>query len=242
MQAEAAVCICPLIKTKYSCENDKDQAPLIATKKVPFTATELAKLKREFSRHPHKTETEYVWVVSLSGKNQILLSGKEAEGYWGLGVFLTAEDCRAPRSLTQRAAYRAGGLNPLERGDPLTIEETTHQLLENVHKTACLQVMCNCKLVPFQEFPMMLTADAQRMTPLICGLPDSLKPVSIQLQGRIQAPARLEKVAAALKGTTSSPAGDAPTWGGKVWIWQDVSQELINFGQKYGPVKAAVST
>lgn len=176
MQAEAAVCICPLIKTKYSCENDKDQAPLIATKKVPFTATELAKLKREFSRHPCKTETEYVWVVSLSGKKQILLSEKEAEGYWGLGVFLTTGDCRAPRSLTQRAAYRAGGLNPLERGDPLTIEETTHQLLENVHEAACLQVMCNCKLVPFQEFPMMLTADAQRMTPLICGLPDSLKP------------------------------------------------------------------
>uniref|UniRef100_A0A8C5TJH5 Uncharacterized protein n=1 Tax=Malurus cyaneus samueli TaxID=2593467 RepID=A0A8C5TJH5_9PASS len=240
-QAEAAACLRPLIKMEYSYEGNQDQAPLITTKEVPYTATELAKLKREFSRHPRETETEYVWRVSLTGGDQILLSEKEAEGYWGPGVFLTTADHRAPWSLTQRAAYWAGGLNPLERGDPLAIEGTADQLLESVHKAACLQMMCSRKLVPFQESPMMLTVDAERLTPLIRGLPDSLKPLGIQLQGSIQALGPLERMAAALQSTNSSPARDAPTQGGKVWTWGDVAQELINFGRKYGPVKAAGS-
>jgi len=55
------------------------------------------------------------------GGDGILLSEREAEGYWGPGVFLTTGDRRAPWSQTQRAVYWAGGLNLLERGDPLAI-------------------------------------------------------------------------------------------------------------------------
>uniref|UniRef100_A0A8C5TRN6 Uncharacterized protein n=1 Tax=Malurus cyaneus samueli TaxID=2593467 RepID=A0A8C5TRN6_9PASS len=238
---DGAARLCPLIKTEFLYENDQDQAPVITTKEVPFTATELAKLKKDFSRHPRESETEFVWRVSLSGGDQILLSEKEAEGYWGPGVFLTTGDHRAPWSLTQRAAFWAGSLNPLERGDPLAIECTTDEIVESVQKTACIQMMCERKLTPLQESPMMLRVDADRMTPLIRGLPDSIKPIAIQLQGKIQALAPLERMAAALDGTISSPAGDGTAQGGKVWTWGEVAQELINFGRKYGPVKLVVN-
>jgi len=60
------------------------------------------------------------------GGDGILLSEREAERYWSSGVFLTTGDRQVPWSLTQRAAYWAVGLNPLERGDPLAITGTTH--------------------------------------------------------------------------------------------------------------------
>ena len=76
----------------------------------------------------------------MSGGHGILLSEKEEEGYWGPGVFLTTGNHWAPWSSIQRAAYWAGGLNPLERGDPLAITGTIDQLLESVQKAACLQM------------------------------------------------------------------------------------------------------
>ncbi|XP_074788809.1 uncharacterized protein LOC141973790 [Athene noctua] len=223
----------PLVKTEYLYEDDSDNRPQVITKEVPFTATELAKLKKDFSRTAKESETEYVWRVSLSGGDGILLSEKEAEGYWFPGVFLTTGDCRAPWSLTQRAAYWAGGLNPLERGDPLAITGTVDQLLESVQKAACLQMMYDWELMPNQGSPMMMPVDPERMTPLIRGLPDSLKPTAIQLQGKIQNTPNGERITAALEGIVT-PDHQRP--GKKVWTWGDVAQELINFGRKYGPV------
>ncbi len=115
----------PLVKTGYVYEGETENHPQVITKEVPFTATELAKLRKNNTRTPKESETEYVWRVSLSGGDGILLSEREAEGYWGPGVFLTTDNYRAPWSLTQRAAYWAGGLNPLERGDPLAITGST---------------------------------------------------------------------------------------------------------------------
>lgn len=195
-----------------------------------FTATELAKLKKDFSCHPQESETEFVWRVSLSGGDQILLSEKEAEGYWGPRVFFTTGDCQAPWSLSQRAAFWTENLNLWERGDPVTIESTTDELVESIQKAACIQVMYECKVTLSQESPTMLRVDADQMTLLIRGLPDSLKPMAIQLQGKIWTLAPLERVAAALDSTTSFPAGDSTARGGKVWTWGEVAQELINFG------------
>ncbi|XP_075000612.1 uncharacterized protein LOC142079764 [Calonectris borealis] len=200
----------------------------------PLVKTELAKLKKDFGRTPRESETEYVWRVSLSGGDQILLSEKEAEGYWGPGVFLTTGNYHAPWSLTQRAAYWAGGLNPLERGDPLAITGTVDQLVESVHKAACLQMMYDRKLEPRQESLMMMPVDPERMTPLIRGLPDFLKPTGIQLQGKIQAMPHGERVAAALEGLTPGRHCRSPDR--KMWTWGEVAQELINYGRKYGPV------
>ncbi|XP_052631079.1 LOW QUALITY PROTEIN: uncharacterized protein LOC128136025, partial [Harpia harpyja] len=224
----------PLVKTEYIYDDEQDQFPQVTTKEVPYTATELAKLKKEFGRTPKESETEYVWRVSLSGGDQILLSEKEAEGYWGPGVFLTTGNHRAPWSLTQRAAYWAGGLNPLERGDPLAITGTVDELVERVQKAACLQMMYDRKLEPTQESPMMMSVDPERMTPLIRGLPDSLKLIGIQLQGKIQAMPQGKSVAAALGGF--SPDRHCRPPDKKMWTWGEMAQELINCGRKYGPV------
>ncbi|KFV50644.1 hypothetical protein N341_10104, partial [Tyto alba] len=223
----------PLVKTEYVYEDDSDSRPQVTTKEVPFTATELAKLKKDFARTAKETETEYVWRVSLSGGDGIMLSEKEAEGYWGSGVFLTTGDCRAPWSLTQRTAYCAGQLNPLKRGDPLAITGTVDQLVESVQKAACLQMMYDRELKPNQGSLMMMPVDPERMTPLIRGLPDSLNPFGIHLQGKIQNTPNAERMTSALEGIVT-PDHQRP--GRKVWTWREVAQELINFGRKYGPV------
>ena len=70
-----------------------------------------------------------------------MLSEKEAWVYWGPNVFLTTGDRRAPWSLTQRAAYWAGGIDPRERGEPVIIQGTVDQFMESVQKAACLQMM-----------------------------------------------------------------------------------------------------
>ncbi|XP_074935141.1 uncharacterized protein LOC142050403 [Phalacrocorax aristotelis] len=222
----------PLVKTEYLHEDNNDDRPQVLTK-VPFTAAELEKLKKDFARTPKESETEYVWRVSLSGGDGIFLSEKEAEGYWGPDVILTTGNRRAPWSLTQRVAYWAGGLNPLERGEPLVITGTVDQLVENVQKAACLQMMYDRELKPNQSSPMMTPVDPERMTPLIQGLPDSLKPIGVQLQGKIQNTSEGERTAATLEGIITPDRGRS---GREVWTWGEVAQELINFGRKYGPV------
>lgn len=147
----------PLIKTEYTFDNSEDDLdPQMNVREIPFSATELAKLKGDFSCSPRKSETEYVWRVSLTDGDQNLLTEKEAEGYLGPEVFLTTSNNCAPWSSTQRAAYWAGGLNPLERGDPLAVTGTVDQLVESVQKAACLQMMYDRKLQPHHESPMMM--------------------------------------------------------------------------------------
>ena len=131
----------PLIKTDYTFDGSEDLDRQMSIKETPFSATKLAKLKKDFSRSLKESETEYVWRVSFTGGDQILLTEKEAEGYWGPGLFLTTGKNHALQSLTQRVAYWAGGLNPLEREDPLAITGTADQLVESVQKAACLQMM-----------------------------------------------------------------------------------------------------
>ena len=129
-----------------------------------------------------------MWRVSLTGRDRIRLSEEEAQGYWGPGVFLTVDDEREPWSLTQRVAYWARGLDPLERGDPIAIPTPgVSQLTESVQMAACLQLMHDRRLAPRQPSPMLLFANPDRMTPLIRGLPDSLKIDAVQIQDRLRA-------------------------------------------------------
>jgi len=95
------------------------------------------------------------------GGDGILLLEREAEGYWGPGVFLITDDPRDPWSPTQRAVYWARGLDLLERGDPLAITGTTDQLLESLQKAACLQMMYDRELKPYLSSPMLLLIDPE---------------------------------------------------------------------------------
>lgn len=46
-------------------------------------ATELVKFRKEYSQIPKESENEYVWRLSLTWSDQILLSENETEGFWG---------------------------------------------------------------------------------------------------------------------------------------------------------------
>ncbi|KAK4818852.1 hypothetical protein QYF61_020071 [Mycteria americana] len=206
--------LCPLIKTEFQYEGGADTAPEIITKEIPYSATELAKLQDRYSRVPRETETEYVWRVSLTGGDRIKLSEEEAQGYWGPGVFLTVPDTRAPWSLTQRA----GGLDPLERGDPVTIPTPgLDQITESVQKAACLQLVHGRHLTPHQPSPTLLKADPSRMKPLIKGLPDPLKLHAIQIQDRLRAALpiqeRLTEMLTPRRSQTQSTPANSPSPG-----------------------------
>ncbi|XP_057900528.1 uncharacterized protein LOC131096230 [Melospiza georgiana] len=245
----------PFIKTEYNYINDEDTDPHITTKQTPFSATELAKLKKEFGRLPHESETEYVFRVSLTGGDQIKLTEQEASGYWGHGVFLTTGDKRDSWSLTQRAAYWAGGINPLERGDPLAIATTPDQILESVQKAACLQMIHEKKLIPGFESPMQLPVKPEIMTPLIRGLPETLKSTAITIQKTVMALSPIDRLERLLSNSTdqsestdTAPSPYTPTQAPttpsdtsnsnrKIWTWGEVAVDLINYCRQYGPVK-----
>uniref|UniRef100_A0A663MVR0 Uncharacterized protein n=1 Tax=Athene cunicularia TaxID=194338 RepID=A0A663MVR0_ATHCN len=209
----------PLIKTETT-EGQGRRAPQVTTQTTPYPATELAKIQEKYTRRAQETETEYVWRVSLTGGDRILLSEDEAQGYWGPGVSLVTDDQRDPWLLTQRAAYWAGSLDPLARGDPVYIETPTiNHLTESLQKAACLQLMHDRRLVPQQPAPMLLIANPDQMTPLIRGLPDSLKSYAVQLQNRLRIALTLQR--------GRRGAGEPMTWG-------EIAQDLINYGRRMG--------
>ncbi|XP_063280806.1 uncharacterized protein LOC134565238 [Prinia subflava] len=251
----------PLIKTEFNYIGDDDYDPHITSKETPFTATELVRLKKEYSRLPHEMETEYVFRVSLTGGDQIKLTEQEASGSWGHGVFLTTGDKRNAWSITQRAAFWAGGINALERGDPVAIPSTSDNILESVQKAARLQMIHERKLIPGYDSPMQLPVKPEIMTPLIRGLPEFLKPTAIALQKTITALSPVERLERFLgnpsernpsndqnssPNSTSSHATTAQTNPAtndrKVWVWSEIAVELINYCRQYGPVSTSQDT
>ncbi|XP_077646680.1 uncharacterized protein LOC144248392 [Lonchura striata] len=222
----------PLIKTEYNYLSDDDLDPHITTKHIPYTATELAKLKKEYGRLPYESETEYVFRVSLTGGDQIKLTEQEASGYWGHGVFLTTGDKRDSWSLTQRVAFWAGGTNPLERGDPIAIISTPDQLLESVHKAACLKMIHEKKLIPGFESPMQLPVKPELMTPLIRGLPETLKPTAIALQKTIMTLSPTEKLDRFLGNPTNRTGSTGPTFTPSCSPFQAVNSQASSPGME----------
>uniref|UniRef100_A0A8C3MY78 Uncharacterized protein n=1 Tax=Geospiza parvula TaxID=87175 RepID=A0A8C3MY78_GEOPR len=180
----------PLIKTECSYINNEDLNPHKTTEEIPYTATEITKLAKQYGLLPQKSETEYVCQLSLTGRDQILLSEQEASGLWGHGVFLTAADRRIPWSLTQHTAHSAEGLNPLERRDALV--STPDQLQENIHKAGCLQIIHEKKLIPSFESPMKSPVKPEIIS-LTQGLSETLKPTAILLQKTIVAMSPVER-------------------------------------------------
>jgi len=115
------------------------------------------------------------------GGGQDIVVGKGSGRVLGPGCVLNHRRSPSPVVADSEGCVLGGGLNPLERGDPLAITGTTDQLLESVQKVACLQMMYDRELKPNLSSPMLLPAEPERRTPLIWGLPDSLKPIGIQL-------------------------------------------------------------
>jgi len=57
--------------------NREDLDPQMDVKEMPFSATEPAKLKRDFSCSPEESETEHGWRVSLAARDKTLLTEKD---------------------------------------------------------------------------------------------------------------------------------------------------------------------
>lgn len=156
---------------------------------TPWSPTELLKLKEKYSRRAGESETEYLWRVSLQGGDMVMLNEEEAGGFWGPGVFLTSLPGDHHYSLTARVAYWAGGMDPQERGEPLSIQTTSYtDLAEAVQKAACIQAMYNRD--ELRKSPMSAPIDPDQLNPLIRGFPNCLKTFVVNIQDRIRSQGR----------------------------------------------------
>jgi len=173
----------PLIKTETTNEGGEQARTTVRT--IPWSPAELAKLQEKYSRCPEESEIEYVSRVSLTRGDRILLNEEEAGGYWGPGVFLTITLGNHNYSLTMRAAYWAGGINPHDRGEPSVIKTSGFcDLVTSVQKATCILEMHERDVLI--RSPMLAPIDPARLTPLIRGLPDSLKTYVANIQDRLQ--------------------------------------------------------
>lgn len=91
-----------------------------------FDPLQRANLQNQYSRNPGETETEYLWRLSLTGRDRIVLNGNKANSYWGTGVFLitVCNPSNDSHSLTSRVAYWAGGIHVLEEDNPYKYTDT----------------------------------------------------------------------------------------------------------------------
>lgn len=199
---------------------------------IPWSPMELVELQEKYSRQPGESEVEYVWRVSLTGGDRILLSEEEAEGYWGPGVFLTTTAGNHNYSLTARAAYWAGSKNPRERGEPLIINTTDFSdFAVSVQKAACIQAIYERDVT--RKSPMLAPIDPARLTLLICGLPDSLKMHAANTQDRIK------EARACNKGSHDSQStGQDPV---HIITWSEFVQEIVSYGRQMGWVSATTT-
>ncbi|KAM9510009.1 uncharacterized protein ACIB01_019668 isoform 1-T2 [Guaruba guarouba] len=180
---EALIPLQPLIKTETAVDCDEEVHTVVRA--IPWSPAELMKLREKYSRRVGESETEYLWRISLQGGDMIMLNEEEAGGFWGPGVFLTTMPGDHHYSLAARVAYWAGGLDPRERGEPLSIQTTSYSdLAEAVQKAACVQAMYNRD--DLQKSPMSATIDPDRLNPLVRGFPDCLKTFVVNIQDHIR--------------------------------------------------------
>ncbi|KAK4824891.1 hypothetical protein QYF61_021131 [Mycteria americana] len=214
----------PLVKTETAVDDDDKIRTTVRT--TPCSPAELIKIQEKFSRRSGESEVEYVWRVSLEGGDRIMLSEEEAGGFWGPGVFLTTTPGEHNYSLTARAAYWAGGIDPQERGEPLVIKATgSSDLVAAVQKAACIQAIYERD--ELRKSPMLAPIDPARLTPLIRGLPDCLKMFVANAQDRIQAACRDAGCDRRLSQCIPIPT------------WSEFAQDMHRYGRRTGWISSS---
>lgn len=155
--------------------------------------------------------------LEWQGQNKALSERRRSKDIGVLVFFSTIEDEWEPWSLTQTVLYWTGGLDPLEKGDPLVLPASgVSQLTKSIQKAACPQLMRNKHLVPHQPSSMLLFAKPHRMTALIRRLPVSSKIYTLQIQDQLRPT------------TVEGPQNRLGlTWG-------KIARELINYSQHIG--------
>ncbi|KFV74280.1 hypothetical protein N307_00394, partial [Dryobates pubescens] len=220
----------PLIKTEILYEGG-ETTPTITTEEAPFSYTVLARIHKELAHSSGDSEVEYIWQIKkkkTTGGDQIMFTEAEAMGYWGEKVFLTG---KKKKKKTTGAAYWAGGFDAKERGEPIVLRGGMNQIMENVQKAACQQMIYERELKYHFESPLSLLVDSNRMTALIRGLPDSLEIGGIQLQRETADTPLSSRMQAALR-ENLTVGGSQPDL--KHWTWEEVGRELLDYARQYG--------
>ncbi|KAK4830063.1 hypothetical protein QYF61_008401 [Mycteria americana] len=214
----------PLVKTETAVDDDDEIHTTVRT--IPWSPAKLMKIQEKFSRRPGESEVKYVCRVSLEGGDRIMLSEEEAGGFWGPGVFLTTTPGEHNYSLTARAAYWAGGIDPQDRGEPQEIKVTGYSdLAAAIQKAACIQAIYERD--ELRKSPMLAPIDPARLTPLIRGLPDCLKVFVADTQDRIQ-DARRDRSRDSRRGQRAP----IPTW-------SEFVQDIDKYGRRMGWVNSS---
>ncbi|XP_052631213.1 uncharacterized protein LOC128136111 [Harpia harpyja] len=190
----------------------------------------MANLQECYGHKLGETETEYLWRVCLTGGDRILLNGDEADGFWGPGVFLNAGPAPPddPRSITSRVAYWAGGIDVLERGEPLLIPiKSLNELSTAITKAACIQAMHECGPL---NVPISAVVDPDMLKPLIKGAPAMLKPYLIAKRDEIRRDADFNALLAIREAADDEEEAlvqrNLPTWA-------TLMHDIINHGRKW---------
>ena len=226
----------PLVKTEFVYEDDGDNRPQVITKEIPFAATELAKLREDSARSGRESETEYVWRVSLSGATGSCCRKGEREGP-GAQAGSSPPAIAEPCGRWLRAMHWAGGVRPAGEGGSPGPDGHGSSVLGSEQRAACLRMLYGREPEPDLSSPVLLPAEPERTTAPMRGLPASLKPAGIQLQGRIQNTPSEERTVAA-RGGGVTPNHRWP--GRKVWTWGETAPELMNCGRRHGPVSGHI--
>ncbi|XP_074965396.1 uncharacterized protein LOC142064386 [Phalacrocorax aristotelis] len=165
----------PITKTKVSAGPQGGKWRNTA-ETIPWDPLPLANLQEKYGRKTGESETEYLWRVSLTGGDRIMLDQGVAAGFWGPGVFLNEgpDPNTEPHSITRRVAYWAGGKDPWDRGEPAAIPiRSLSEVSAAVTKAACLQAMNDRGA--HGNYPIAAPVNPQAMRPLIKGAPAVLK-------------------------------------------------------------------
>ncbi|KAM9591119.1 uncharacterized protein ACIBXB_006056 [Morphnus guianensis] len=220
----------PIIKTEETT-GPRGGAGDCTRKTTPFDPIQMANLQECYGHKPGETETEYLWRVCLTGRHRILLNGDEANGFWGPGVFLNAGPTPPdnPHSITSRVAYWAGGIDVLERGEPLLIPiKSLNELSTAITKAACIQAMHERSPL---NVPISAIVDPDVLKPLIKGAPAMLKPYLIAKRDEIRRHTDFNALLAIREAADDEEEAlvqrNLPTWA-------TLMHDIINHGQEMG--------
>lgn len=191
----------PLIKTEFQCENGEDESPQVATKEVPYLATELARAEKGL--HPHsKGNWDRICLESFTvWRTSDITEWKGGQRLWGTrSVF---NHCRPPLTLVFNTKSHLLGRRSKSFGKRRSPRYCGDSW--SIGRKCTKSGMCAKDVWPgtWTRVPVMILVDPEWKTPLIWGLPDSWKPIGIQLQRKIHALPQSERNVAAVEGVVS---------------------------------------
>lgn len=143
---------------------------------VSWDPLQLANLQEKYEWKTGESKTEYLWHVSLTREECIMLDQGKATGFQGPGVVLNlGPDPNAEsHSIKQQVAYWAGGIDPWDRRKFTAVPvRSVSEVSTAITKAACLQAMNDGG--EHGNNPIAAPLDSQAMRPQIKGVSAALE-------------------------------------------------------------------